>query len=141
MLWIVMTVGTGLAAACGHRRLPVVGVEHGEFPALHRAAGKVRRCPAERGEPPPVVRPVLAARVAVRTALAAEQARRVEHQQRMARKLAGEQPRGFAQQRIPRVDLARAAHALDHGRVARQQGRYRDAVRRDGAGQGADDIG
>ena len=124
-----------------HRRLPIVRVDKIEAHPLHRPAGDIRRRAPEGGEAASVVGPIRATRIAVRPAFAREKRGRVEHEQLVFADLARQQPRRFAQQRIPAVDHAQLARLGEDGRIAGQHRRYRHPVRCQRAGQRAGNVG
>ena len=84
-----------------HRRLPVMRMDQIEAEPHHRAASNIRRRPAKRGKPPPIVFPVKATVRRIGPPLALKQIGAINHQQRMAANRASQQLRRFAQQRGP----------------------------------------
>ena len=79
--------------------LPVVGVHEVGDELVDDAAGDVGRGAAERAEAAPVVGVVEAVRAEVGAAGAVVELRRVEHEEREAVGLGGDQPRRRAEQR------------------------------------------
>ena len=111
--------------------------------AVFRVQHQVRRRARQDPEPLPVVGKVEPPLVAIRSAVALEQLRRVEHDQGRAVELGLQEVDRLAEHAHP-TKIARLApgfQRVHHRRVAWNQGGHLHPLRGQGAGQGARHIG
>ncbi len=108
---------------------------------LHLACSQVRRGAPKGSKAPPIVRPILAGRIAIGPAVAREISRRIEDKERVSVQRRRKQAGGLAQQGVKTVHHLGALGGSDHRWIAGQQRRDGDALCGKGSGQGAHHIG